>query len=159
MSAQFLRPTDPDRRRRVFAVARCGYACNADYRGRLSGGRGCGLRRGGGYDRPHLCVALLVRELQLRADRRGGQARERAGRAGRRRAGREGHPRCRGDDCGVIVFWPALFMVGGNDQQTAELGRLRGELEAIEQVAIRKKCGIQFQRPAAPAVPTDPRSR
>ncbi|MBI5112057.1 MAG: hypothetical protein HZA68_08785 [Rhodovulum sp.] len=47
----------------------------------------------------------------------------------------------------VVVFWPAAFFVGGNDQQTAELARLRGELEAIEQVSIRKKCGIQFQRP------------
>ena len=37
---------------------------------------------------------------------------------------------------GVIIFWPALFFIGGNDQQTAELARLRGEMEAIEQVAI-----------------------
>jgi hypothetical protein len=51
---------------------------------------------------------------------------------------------------GVVVFWPALFFIGGNDQQTAELARLRGEMEAIEQVAIRKRCGIQFQRPAPP---------
>lgn len=47
---------------------------------------------------------------------------------------------------GLIIFWPALFAVGGNDQQTAELARLRGEMEAIEQVSIRKRCGIQFQR-------------
>jgi hypothetical protein len=51
---------------------------------------------------------------------------------------------------GIVVFWPALFFIGGNDQQTAELARLRGEMEAIEQVAIRKRCGIQFQRPAPP---------
>jgi hypothetical protein len=51
---------------------------------------------------------------------------------------------------GVIVFWPALFFLKGNDQQTAELARLRGELEAIEQVSIRKKCAIQFQRPSSP---------
>jgi hypothetical protein len=50
---------------------------------------------------------------------------------------------------GLIVFWPALFALGGNDQQTAELSRLRGEMEAIEQVSIRKRCGIKFQaRPA-----------
>jgi hypothetical protein len=48
---------------------------------------------------------------------------------------------------GVIVFWPALFMIGGNDQTTAELGRLRGDMEAIEQVSVRKRCNIQFQRP------------
>src|SRR6516165_332145 len=28
----------------------------------------------------------------------------------------------------VVVFWPALFMLKGNDQQTAELARLRGEM-------------------------------
>jgi len=42
---------------------------------------------------------------------------------------------------GVIVFWPALFLIGANDQQTAELSRLRGELEALEQVSVRKRCG------------------
>jgi len=47
---------------------------------------------------------------------------------------------------GIIVFWPALFFIGGNDQQTAELARLRGEMEAIEQVSVRKRCNIQFQR-------------
>ncbi|MEX0751602.1 MAG: hypothetical protein WD073_01575 [Xanthobacteraceae bacterium] len=51
---------------------------------------------------------------------------------------------------GLIVFWPALFFVGGNDQQTAELARLRGEMEALEQVSLRKNCGIRFQRPAPP---------
>jgi hypothetical protein len=50
---------------------------------------------------------------------------------------------------GVIIFWPALFFIGGNDQQTAELARLRGELEAIEQVSIRKRCGLKFVRPQA----------
>jgi hypothetical protein len=54
---------------------------------------------------------------------------------------------------GLVVFWPTLFLVGGNDQQTAELGRLRGELEALEQASIRKKCGIQFVRPGAPPQP------
>jgi hypothetical protein len=47
----------------------------------------------------------------------------------------------------VVVFWPAAFLIRGNDQQTAELARLRGELEALEQVSIRKRCGILFQRP------------
>jgi hypothetical protein len=48
---------------------------------------------------------------------------------------------------GVIVFWPSLFLIGGNDQTTAELARLRGEMGAIEQVSVRKRCNIQFQRP------------
>src|SRR5262249_35162365 len=52
---------------------------------------------------------------------------------------------------GVIVFWPALFLIGGDKQNAAELARLKGEMEAIEQASIRKNCGIQFQRPAQTA--------
>jgi hypothetical protein len=51
----------------------------------------------------------------------------------------------------VVIFWPAAFFVGGNDQTTAELARLRGELEAIEQVSIKKRCSIEFQRAPAPS--------
>jgi len=46
----------------------------------------------------------------------------------------------------IIIFWPAAFFVGGDRQNAAELARLRGEMEAIEQTSIRKQCGIQFQR-------------
>lgn len=42
---------------------------------------------------------------------------------------------------GLILFWPALFALGGTKQQEAEYGRLSGELEALQQVAIEKKCG------------------
>ena len=52
---------------------------------------------------------------------------------------------------GVIVFWPALFLIGGDKQTAAELARLKGEMEAIEQASIRKNCRIQFQRPAQQA--------
>lgn len=45
----------------------------------------------------------------------------------------------------VVIFWPAAFMVGGDNAQTAELARLKGEMEAIEQVSIHKKCGIVFR--------------
>lgn len=51
----------------------------------------------------------------------------------------------------IVVFWPAAFLVGGNDQTTAELGRLKGELEAVEKASIQKNCGLQFQhRPVQP---------
>ena len=60
---------------------------------------------------------------------------------------------------GLIVFWPALFAVGGNDQQTAELARLRGELEALEQVSIRKRCGIRFERPKPPETTAEAQPR
>jgi hypothetical protein len=52
---------------------------------------------------------------------------------------------------GVVIFWPALFMLKGNDTVTADLARLRGEMDAIEQVSIRKSCHFQFQRQAAQA--------
>ena len=52
---------------------------------------------------------------------------------------------------GVVVFWPALFFIGGDKQTAAELARLKGEMDAIEQTSIRKNCGIQFQHAAAPA--------
>lgn len=49
----------------------------------------------------------------------------------------------------VVVFWPSLFFIGGDKQNAAELARLKGEMDAIEQTSIRKKCGIQFRQ--APA--------
>jgi hypothetical protein len=41
---------------------------------------------------------------------------------------------------GVILFWPALFALGGTKQQETEYARLRGEYEALQQAAVRKKC-------------------
>jgi hypothetical protein len=52
----------------------------------------------------------------------------------------------------VIVFWPAAFLVTGDDAQTAELARLKGEFNAIQQVSIQKNCGTRFE-----AKPTPPR--
>ena len=49
----------------------------------------------------------------------------------------------------IVVFWPAAFFIGGDKQNASELARLRGEMEAIEQTSIRKKCQIQFRQ--APA--------
>src|SRR5215211_2474019 len=45
----------------------------------------------------------------------------------------------------VIIFWPAAFMVGGDDAQTAELARLKGEFDAIQKVSIQKSCGTRFE--------------
>ncbi|MEM8511434.1 outer membrane murein-binding lipoprotein Lpp [Massilia sp. MP_M2] len=41
---------------------------------------------------------------------------------------------------GIILFWPALFALGGTKQQEADYARLRGEYEATHQAAILKKC-------------------
>lgn len=54
---------------------------------------------------------------------------------------------------GAILFWPALFALGGTKEQEAEYARLKGEHEAISQVAITKKCDgmVSGQQVAAPA--------
>lgn len=41
---------------------------------------------------------------------------------------------------GMILFWPALFALGGTKQQEAELSRLKGEYEALSASAVSKKC-------------------
>lgn len=41
---------------------------------------------------------------------------------------------------GLILFWPALFALGGTKQQEAEYARLKGEYDAIQQSAVAKKC-------------------
>ncbi|MET0428233.1 MAG: hypothetical protein ABW026_07010 [Microvirga sp.] len=46
----------------------------------------------------------------------------------------------------VVIFWPAAFFVGGNNARTAELANLKGQMQAIEQASIQKKCGIAFRR-------------
>jgi hypothetical protein len=48
----------------------------------------------------------------------------------------------------IVVFWPAAFFVGGNGQVAAELGQLKGQMVAIEQASIAKKCNIQFDKTA-----------
>ncbi|WP_249124620.1 hypothetical protein [Bradyrhizobium manausense] len=61
----------------------------------------------------------------------------------------------------VVIFWPAAFLVGGDKQTAAELAQMKGQLVAIEQASIAKKCNIQFQaRPggeaAAPGAQPEP---
>src|SRR5690242_2432719 len=46
----------------------------------------------------------------------------------------------------VIIFWPAAFLVGGDKQTAAELAQMKGQMVAIEQASIAKKCNIQFQQ-------------
>jgi hypothetical protein len=46
---------------------------------------------------------------------------------------------------GLIVFWPALFLARGDGAKAAEVGRLKGEMDAIRSASMAKKCGIQFE--------------
>ena len=50
---------------------------------------------------------------------------------------------------GIIVFWPALFLLKGDGAQAAEVSRMKGEMQAIETTSRRKGCGIKFNTVAA----------
>jgi hypothetical protein len=41
---------------------------------------------------------------------------------------------------GGLLFWPALFALGGTKQQETELARLKGEYDALQSAATQKKC-------------------
>lgn len=47
---------------------------------------------------------------------------------------------------GLVVFWPALFLLDGDTPQAAEYARLKGEFEALESMARQKECGIEIQK-------------
>jgi hypothetical protein len=39
----------------------------------------------------------------------------------------------------LILFWPAAFAIGGNDQSPA-IAQMRGEAEAIQSAAVARGC-------------------
>jgi len=39
----------------------------------------------------------------------------------------------------LILFWPAAFFIGGNDQEPA-IAQMRGEAEAIQAAALSRGC-------------------
>ena len=45
---------------------------------------------------------------------------------------------------GWVLFWPAFFFAGQDKAIIAELGKLKGEYEAVEDVSIQKSCDVQF---------------
>jgi hypothetical protein len=46
----------------------------------------------------------------------------------------------------AVLFWPAIFFVGGDKGNAAEVARLKGEMQAIEQANLTRGCGIEFRR-------------
>ena len=46
----------------------------------------------------------------------------------------------------LVVFWPAAFFLKGDGATAGELAHLKGQMEAIEQNSIQKKCRIDFRR-------------
>lgn len=51
----------------------------------------------------------------------------------------------------VVVFWPAAFLIKGDNAKAAEVARLKGEMQAIEQASIAKSCDIRFKTTAPTA--------
>ena len=47
---------------------------------------------------------------------------------------------------GIILFFPALFFTSGDGATAAEVARLKGEMQAIEDASRYKQCGIQFKK-------------
>jgi hypothetical protein len=45
----------------------------------------------------------------------------------------------------LIVFWPAIFFVGGDKANAGQVAELKGEMKTIQAVSVEKNCGIQFQ--------------
>ena len=46
----------------------------------------------------------------------------------------------------IVLFWPAAFFIKGDGPTAAELARLKGEFEAIEQAGNQKNCNMRVQR-------------
>ena len=47
---------------------------------------------------------------------------------------------------GIVVFWPTLLFMSGDGANAAEVSRLKGEMQAIEDTSRAKKCGIRFNK-------------
>ena len=46
----------------------------------------------------------------------------------------------------VVLFWPAAFFIKGDGANAQEIAQLKGDMEAIEEANIRKKCGFEFKK-------------
>lgn len=54
---------------------------------------------------------------------------------------------------GLIIFWPALFALGGTKQQEADYARYKGEYDALTQISVQKNClATQSSNPVTPLV-------
>ena len=50
---------------------------------------------------------------------------------------------------GLVLFWPALFWLEGSDgPEAAEYAQLKGEFEALRDMSVSKKCGIEARSPS-----------
>jgi hypothetical protein len=84
----------------------------------------------------------------MRATSRESGARVREGGGGEQ--DRKGNNDAIATGVGAVLFWPALFLIKGDAASAQQVAQLTGDMDAIEQANIRKKCGIEFKR-AAPS--------
>ena len=49
---------------------------------------------------------------------------------------------------GLVLFWPALFLLeGGDGPEAAEYTQLKGEYVALQDTGVQKSCGISSKSP------------
>lgn len=48
---------------------------------------------------------------------------------------------------GMVVFWPALFLMHGDGAEAGQVANLKGQMQALEIASAQKGCGIVFQQP------------
>ena len=54
---------------------------------------------------------------------------------------------------GAVLFWPALFYIKGDAASAQQVAQLKGDMDAIEEANIQKKCGIEFKRAVPGSAP------
>lgn len=42
----------------------------------------------------------------------------------------------------LVLFWPAVFALGGNEAEEAEYAKVKGDITTIERVAVAKNCAL-----------------
>jgi len=57
---------------------------------------------------------------------------------------------------GIILFWPALFLLASGSDREAELASLKGNYDAIEQSITTRKCALESPSGAASQVAASP---
>jgi len=60
---------------------------------------------------------------------------------------------------GLVLFWPALFFLDGDHPAQAEYAQLKGRMDALEEVNVKKDCGIVMKIPEPEPVATEPKKK
>ena len=46
---------------------------------------------------------------------------------------------------GLVLFWPALFVLAATEDEKEEIARLKGEVEALQRASLRQNCLLNFE--------------